>query len=197
MRKKPQQQRSRQMVDTLIDATARCIAKRGLDGTTTPAIAELAGVSVGSLYQYFSSKEQLIDALLEKIVSDVTLTLGKHVPAATVSDFRTLTHMAIRVGMGFLHSNEGLYLELVRNWYRLPTHKVVDVLQSHFLEFARYYFLKHHNEIPVKNLHVKFFIIINSTLFTLVRFLNQQSPLLKEDELVDELTDMIAKYLES
>ena len=71
MRKKPQQQRSRQMVDTLIEATARTIAQRGLDGATTPAIAETAGVSVGSLYQYFDGKEALI-AALRSVLSDQT-----------------------------------------------------------------------------------------------------------------------------
>ena len=46
MRKSPQQQRSKQMVNTLLEATAKCIALRGLDNTSTPAIAEIAGVSV-------------------------------------------------------------------------------------------------------------------------------------------------------
>ncbi|MCI0353744.1 MAG: TetR family transcriptional regulator, partial [Acidobacteria bacterium] len=49
MRKKPQQTRSRQMVKTLVEATARTIAERGLADTTTNHIATRAGVSVGSL----------------------------------------------------------------------------------------------------------------------------------------------------
>ena len=56
MRKAPQQARSRQMVDRLIDATATCIAERGLTDTPTHAIAETAGVSVGSRYQYFGRR---------------------------------------------------------------------------------------------------------------------------------------------
>ena len=66
MRKRPQQLRSKQMVATLVEATARCIVEHGLDGATTPRIAELAGVSVGSLYQYFDGKEALIEALLTR-----------------------------------------------------------------------------------------------------------------------------------
>ena len=59
------------MIDTLIDATARCIIEKGLDFTTTSRIAELANVSVGSLYQYFSSKEALIEALMNNMASDI------------------------------------------------------------------------------------------------------------------------------
>lgn len=81
MRKRPQQQRSRQMVDTLIEATARTIANHGLDSTTTPLIAETAGVSVGSLYQYFEDKDALIAALLDKLARDVTQLLDRSIPA--------------------------------------------------------------------------------------------------------------------
>lgn len=195
MRKRPQQQRSRQMVDTLIEATARCIAVRGLDGTTTPAIAEYAHVSVGSLYQYFEDKDALIEALLERIALQVTQVLRAGAPLADQLPLTELTRNAIRTALTLLHSNEGLYLELIRNWYRLPTHKVVDVLQQFFLELTRMYFSKHHREWVLDNLHVKVFIIVNSTIFTVVRFLSDEPPFIREEQLVEELTQMISAYL--
>ena len=67
MRKAPKQKRSREMVSRLLDATAATIAERGLDGTTTNHIAEQAGVSIGSLYQYFPDKEALVEALLTRM----------------------------------------------------------------------------------------------------------------------------------
>ena len=195
MRKKPQQQRSRQLVASLVEATARCIALHGLDGTSTPLIAELAGVSVGSLYQYFEDKDELIEALVERIAEDVTRALRGGIQLNGVMDLRDLTRSAIRVALAMLHSNEGLYLELVRNWYRLPTHKVVDNLQQFFLDLMRMYFTKHHREFQVENLHVKTFIIVNSTIFTVVRYLSGDTPMISEDDVVEGLTDMIARYL--
>ncbi|MDO8330077.1 MAG: TetR/AcrR family transcriptional regulator [Fluviicoccus sp.] len=195
MRKQPQQERSRQMVSTLIEATSRCISRHGLDGTTTPLIAELAGVSVGSLYQYFDSKEALIKALIQKLLGDVTQAL-KLVPIEQNATVRDLVGNTIRLGFALLHSNEGLYLELVRNWHRLPTQDVADTFQQHFMEMARFYFLKHYREHPIHNLQVRLFIIINSTLFTTVRLLSQDNPFLNEEEVIQGLTDMIAGYLE-
>jgi len=197
MRKRPKQQRSKQMVDTLVDATARCIAQRGLDGTSTPVIAEMAGVSVGSLYQYFESKEELIEALVEKIAADVTRALTLGVRAGINLELRDLARTAIRVALSLLHANEGLYLELVRNWYRLPTHKVADVLQQYFLELTRQYFAKHHRELRVDNLHVKTFIIVNSTIFTVVRYLSGEQPFIREEDIVEGLSEMITGYLTS
>src|SRR6185436_592878 len=65
-RKRPKQARSQQTVDALLEATARVLGARGFEGATTNEIARVAGVSVGSLYQYFPSKEALVAALLEQ-----------------------------------------------------------------------------------------------------------------------------------
>lgn len=62
-RKTPKQARSQDMVDIILDATARVLAKRGYAGTNTNLIAKIAGVSVGSIYQYFPNKDSLIAAL--------------------------------------------------------------------------------------------------------------------------------------
>lgn len=195
MRKAPQQERSRQMVQTLINATAKCIAERGLDGTSTPVIAEMAGVSVGSLYQYFNSKEALIEALLDKLTQDVA-TAVQQIPLGAGWTLREMIGGAIDLGFGLLHSADGLYLELVRNWHRLPTQRVADVLQQHFLEGARLYFIQHYNAHPITNLQVRLFIIINSTLFTMVRLMGQENAAIPERAVRDGLVDMIVGYLE-
>ncbi|GGP18320.1 TetR/AcrR family transcriptional regulator [Silvimonas iriomotensis] len=67
-RKSPRQARSQLMVETILQATARVLSERGLAGTNTNAVAERAGVSVGSVYQYFPNKEALINALHERHV---------------------------------------------------------------------------------------------------------------------------------
>lgn len=63
-RKRPLQGRSRQLVRALLDATARLLEEQGYDALTTRRVAERAGVSVGSLYQYFPDKQSLVHALL-------------------------------------------------------------------------------------------------------------------------------------
>ena len=196
MRKRPQQQRSKLMVETLIDATARCIVENGLDGATTPRIAELAGVSVGSLYQYFDSKEALIEALVERMAGDIANGL-KRLPMEPTGNLRDMISAAIRFGFALLNSGDGLYVELVRNWHRLPTQKVADTLQQHFLELARLYFLKHYREHPVENLQVRTFIIVNSTIFTMVRLISQDHPLVQQEDVAEGLIEMIVGYMES
>lgn len=63
-RKLPRQARSLETVGVIVEAAARILEERGFDGFSTNAVAERAGVSIGSLYQYFPRKEALIGALI-------------------------------------------------------------------------------------------------------------------------------------
>ena len=62
-RKTPVQARSQATVDTILDAAARVLVRDGYGAFTTNRVAARAGVSVGSLYQYFPNKEALLAKL--------------------------------------------------------------------------------------------------------------------------------------
>lgn len=65
-RKQPSQARARKTVEAIIEATARILEAQGHDGFTTNAVAERAGVSIGTLYQYFPNKDALLGALIDR-----------------------------------------------------------------------------------------------------------------------------------
>jgi AcrR family transcriptional regulator len=65
-RKLPRQARSKATVDAVVTAAAQVLIVHGYEGATTARVAERAGVSVGSLYQYFPNKESLIAVLIER-----------------------------------------------------------------------------------------------------------------------------------
>lgn len=62
-RKPPRQERSRETVRAILEAAARIFEERGVEAATTDRIAERAGVSIGSLYQYFPGKEAILATL--------------------------------------------------------------------------------------------------------------------------------------
>src|SRR5262249_60315502 len=64
-RKSASQERSRLTVDAILEATTRVLIKEGYDRASTNKIAAVAGVSIGSLYQYFPSKEALVAAVID------------------------------------------------------------------------------------------------------------------------------------
>jgi AcrR family transcriptional regulator len=75
-RKSPRQERSRRTVERIVEAAARIFHEQGYAGATTNDIADEAGVSVGSLYQYFPNKDALLVALTTRHIEDTTAGLA-------------------------------------------------------------------------------------------------------------------------
>src|ERR1700712_3749569 len=81
LRKTPSQTRALRTVDTLFEAATRILASEGEAGFTTNRIAERAGFSIGTLYQYFPSKEAIVVALVrrhrERVLRELDVMLDR------------------------------------------------------------------------------------------------------------------------
>jgi AcrR family transcriptional regulator len=71
-RRKPSQERALHKIGLMLEAATRLIEERGIEALTTNAIAERAGVSIGTLYQYFDGKEAILETLAKKEVAGTT-----------------------------------------------------------------------------------------------------------------------------
>jgi AcrR family transcriptional regulator len=75
MKKQPQQARSRSTVNAILEAAARILARHGWAEFTTNAVAEAAGVGIGSLYQYFPDKMAIVDSILQRHFDEILAVL--------------------------------------------------------------------------------------------------------------------------
>ena len=73
--REPKRERGKQRVAALLDAAAAVLAEKGYDGATMTEIAERAGAAIGSLYQFFPSKDALADTLVQNYVALLTADL--------------------------------------------------------------------------------------------------------------------------
>ncbi|GLQ99978.1 TetR/AcrR family transcriptional regulator [Dyella mobilis] len=76
-RRVPQRQRGRERVASLLEAASACFVEKGFEATTMTEVAARAGASIGSLYQFFPTKEVLAQALIEQYVEAVYAELRK------------------------------------------------------------------------------------------------------------------------
>jgi AcrR family transcriptional regulator len=74
-RRRPRQQRAKLTVDAVLDAVARILKREGIKGVTTNRIAEVAGVSIGSVYQYFPDKRAIFVALHQRHIEAIDRTV--------------------------------------------------------------------------------------------------------------------------
>lgn len=82
-RRVPLQQRGQQTVDQILHASAQVIEREGLDKLTTKRIAVEAGLSVGSVYEYFPNKEAVLSAMVVQWFDQLMRTLDAHHPSST------------------------------------------------------------------------------------------------------------------
>lgn len=112
-RKTPVQARSKLTVSAILEATAQVLVSRGFDKTTTDAIAERAGVSIGTLYQYFPNKEVLIDALIKAHVEDLFTTIDAALSRCESASLDETLQALIRAGLDAHRVNPALHKVLV------------------------------------------------------------------------------------
>lgn len=102
-RKSPSQARSKATVDVILQATARVLVRDGYALASTNRIAETAGVSIGSLYQYFPSKQALVTALRRRHAEEMLAMLvevGRDATQASAVDaVKILVHAVIAAHM--------------------------------------------------------------------------------------------------
>lgn len=87
-RKMPLQERSRRTVEVILDAAAQVFSEKGFSGGTTNHIAERAGVSIGSLYQYFPNKDSILVGLLERHTADGQRHIEKLLNSVSVMNMK-------------------------------------------------------------------------------------------------------------
>jgi len=71
VRRRPKQRRARATVESMLDAVIRILKREGAGAMTTNRIAEVAGVSIGSVYQYFPNKRAIFTALHERHIHQI------------------------------------------------------------------------------------------------------------------------------
>lgn len=94
LKKVPQQGRSRAMVEDILAAATRVLTERPLSAVSTNLVAEVAGISIGSLYQYFDSKQAIVESLLERhvhaCIALANTALGDDSGSRAVDRYRTV-----------------------------------------------------------------------------------------------------------
>lgn len=192
MRKKPVQQRSRQMVESIVEAAAKVVAEEGLAALTTNRVADVAGVSNGSLYQYFQNREDLLEALTEKASRDLMALFDKVIPQLETEhvDVRLVARSGMQAALAMLRANP-LYLELIRNWNEVPLEAFLEPMERYWLRMAQHH-LARDAGVPIPpDMQVRLYILFNNVFFNLLRYASQPLPYIRENELLDALADNI------
>jgi AcrR family transcriptional regulator len=111
-RRRPKQRRSRQTVDAILEAVIRLLKRRGANAITTNRIAEIAGVSIGSVYQYFPDKRAIFVALHQRHVDSIDRMIQSKLVEHAASPLKDLVRAMVE-GMVEAHETDPELYELL------------------------------------------------------------------------------------
>ncbi len=197
-RKHASQERSRATVDALVEATARILVREGFDKASTNRIAEVAGVSVGSLYQYFPSKEALVVAVIErhnqKIMRAVRGELAKAATQPLRQGVRTLIVMAVKA-----HSiDPKLHRVLAEQIPRVGRLENVETVNRENYTLFRSYLESRRDELSVDDLELASFVCVTSIEAVTHNAVLHRPEMLSDqttEALIDDTTRLVVGYL--
>lgn len=95
-RKKPRQARSEETIEVVFEATARILQTQGLNEFNTNAVAKLAGISIGTLYQYFPNKNAILIAMARRELDKVSQKIINSITVEYTADATALGRVVVR-----------------------------------------------------------------------------------------------------
>lgn len=110
----PQQLRSIERVERILDAAAGLVLDAGLDAVTTRAVAEGAGVPVASLYQYFADRDEILLALVERDVAEMDAQVAEDLAELPVLSIATVVETTMRAFVTVYHRRQAFVVIWLR-----------------------------------------------------------------------------------
>jgi AcrR family transcriptional regulator len=176
-------------VDVLLEAAARVLLARGYSAATTNRIAETAGVSVGTLYEYFENKNQLFEALIQRevglIVAEVN-SLPFDEGASVAGEIRALSFAAmkaVRYGPELFWALEHVPDAALR--------RSRNCARGVLIEKVREVLARHESELRVRDTRRAALLVVSAAEGIAINASNAEF----DEQLAEEFITMLQSYL--
>jgi AcrR family transcriptional regulator len=194
-RRNPKQRRSKELVDAVLTAASSVVSKNGLQTATLDKISERAGVSVGSVYQYFSNKNSILG---ESVVQE--LDLNRQVMLDKILEWG---HLPLREFVRNLVSFTALFfqtrLELERHIFahsaelgKLDEHMV---MRREVIAAVAQVFQRHSHELAFDDLDQVATIVVHSVMGAFTAPMLDKQLSFSIDDMKENVVQMVERFL--
>jgi len=193
-RRRPRQERSQALVDSILTAASRVLGTVGIERSTTTRIAERAGVSIGSLYQYFRDRDELLGSLVERRLEDNLRRFeGELAGGAEPAAF--IEHM-VRAGLATYLDDRPFYATILSHAPLATRRPLVVLARRRARSVLARKLREHAHELAPMDHDVAAFVLLNAFMgVALMAVEGEPIDRAKRDSLERELVRLFSRYL--
>lgn len=177
-------------------AATRVLIRDGYEALNTNRVAEEAGASVGSLYQYFSSKQQLIGALLNRHVENTMSEVRSAIPNLSLMPVPEAVRRFVELMVASHRVEPELHRVFVEQLPRVGGYEQVEASVNEGLLLTEAYLQAHAHEIGPQDHKLTAFILVHTVEALTHSAVLSRPELLRTDAFVTEITELVVGYLQ-
>jgi AcrR family transcriptional regulator len=190
-RRRPLQARSKAMVERILDAAAQVLAHGGYAQMSTNRVAEVAGVSVGSLYRYFSDKDEIFETLRVRASEAILHDLTSAIAEAARRPAREGVRAVVAALVDALEEHGAVVGALVSEVPLGTQSNVLPEIERGLTTFTRIYVARQLPDVAPKEMDARIYLAMGVTLNSCLRIALEKPTDLDRDHLVDLVVDML------
>lgn len=190
--KAPTQERSRQTVATILDACSRLLVSEGFYSITTDKIAKEAGVSIGSLYQFFGNKESVVQAVVKNIMEEDKQMISERMRSISPLPPEQRVKGMIEVAIETIRRNSELRSKLSTIQYYVADSSYISETIRFFQEIVRYNL----PQVPGRDMSKVSYVMVNAFIGLANTMSIDNSASIHDSTVVQEITRLFMKYLD-
>lgn len=196
MPRTPRQERSKATREAIVEAGFICVSRHGLGGTTTHHIAEVSGVGVGSVYEYFANKGEIFAAMGQRMVADIAALITELTPQITALDIEPAVQLLLDRFTRLLRRDDERYLKAARHLLHASP-DAADYLEEpgkRLMDLLMQYLMAHPQYARLPDLQTMSHILIHGAMFVMLRHLSSERPTIGYEQLSRGTATLIASY---
>jgi AcrR family transcriptional regulator len=190
-RRKPVQARSKEMVERILDAATHVLATQGYGRMSTNHVADVAGVSVGSLYRYFSDKDEIFETLRLRASDAILRRLTDAIAEAASKPPQVGVRAVVSALVAALQEHGPVVRALVNEVPLGTQANVLPEIERGLATFTRIYAAQQAPDVPAAEMDARIYLAMGVTLNSCLRIALEKPPELDADHLIDLVVGML------
>lgn len=194
MARKPSQSRSIATVQAIVEAGEIVLAEYDLNAFTTRKVAEVAGVGVGSLYEYFDDKNAVLRAVIEKHVNQIAANIEAQEREVVRMPLRQAIQKLLMDVRELLEANDQKILKGLSKTITQSGHYPFKPLRVVLAKLAMNYLMHHPQLMHTEKLQAASYVTVYGGMYTVMHYLTDPKPPISYEELIDTIAAMAEQF---